>query len=128
MMRLPGVSPIRSCSRVKDSVSPPGSAARVATIFSRVGTWISGSRVSSVMAGHAAVLAAGDGGGLAQQHGAQADAGDGPGPGGPSERARDAGDGEREAYGGPAPAFPPRLDGSPGQAGDDQDGGGVGGE
>ena len=34
---LPGVSSITSCSRVKDSASPSGSAASAATIVSRVG-------------------------------------------------------------------------------------------
>ncbi|HLM88188.1 MAG TPA: hypothetical protein VK284_04035 [Streptosporangiaceae bacterium] len=40
---------VAQCQRVKDSASPSGSTASVATIFSRVGTSISGSS-SVVMA------------------------------------------------------------------------------
>src|SRR5580700_1655517 len=96
MIRLPGVSPIRSCSRVKDSVSPSGSAARVATIFSRVGTWIRGSSASSAMTGRHPPLPEDDRG-AAQEHGAQAHGGDGPRPGRPGELADHPDDGDREA-------------------------------
>src|ERR1700722_16133557 len=116
MIRLPGVSPIRSCSRVKESVSPSGSAARVATIFSRGGTWISGSSSPSFMSRGGVVLAPGDSGGLGQQDGAQAQAGYGAGSGGAGERARAAGGGGHEAHGGGAPAFACALGGGPGQA------------
>ena len=41
--RAAGGSPIMACSRVTDSASPSGSAARVATMHNRSGSWISGS-------------------------------------------------------------------------------------
>src|SRR5215472_10194335 len=100
MIRLPGVSPIMSCRRVKDTVSPSGRAARVATIRSRVGTWISGSSASGASVGMGVVSGAlppGAGTGLNQERGGQGDTGDQPCPGRPEEGgdAGDDGDGER---------------------------------
>jgi len=51
MIRLPGGILIMSCSRVTDSVSPPGSAAGIATTRNRAGWWISGSSATVVMVG-----------------------------------------------------------------------------
>src|SRR5215472_655059 len=100
MIRLPGVSPIMSCRRVKDTVSPSGSAARVATIRSRVGTWISGSSASGASVGMgvpSGTLPPGGGTGLNQERGGQGDTGDQPCPGRPEEGgdAGDDSDGER---------------------------------
>src|SRR2546421_2838994 len=120
MIRLPGVSPIMSCSRVKESVSPSFSAASVATIRNRVGTWISGASASSVMAYPSGALLPGDGGGGSEEHEAQADAGDGPRPSRSREQAYGADDGDREGGAARAPVCSCRHDARPGQAGDEQ--------
>jgi hypothetical protein len=53
VIRLPGVSPVMSCSRLTESASPSGSAARVATMRNRRGSWISGLSAPLLMVGSA---------------------------------------------------------------------------
>ena len=67
-MRLPGVGPIMSCRRVKESASPTFSAANVTTIRSRAGMWISGSSASTVMCAPSCATQPNHLGGVALRH------------------------------------------------------------